>query len=123
MPHAWAETGIEGDLHALIDDYYYAIGENRMNQALNLYHKDSPETRKATQALLFGRSSYLQRTRTLKFDLVHSSGKHRLARVAHRHLRIVGVKFMESFTTAEYEFRQQGDEWKIWSSKEQRVRR
>ena len=118
-----AGSTVESDLHRLINDYYYAIGENRLEEAMGFYHEDSPEADRTSQELLYGQSAYLQRTSTLNLDLVQRDCKRAVLRAAHRHLRIVGIKFMETFTEAEYILHRQGDTWKIWSIKERRVSR
>lgn len=111
----------ESELQDLINDYYYAIGENRLNEAMAFYHENSPEADGTRQNLLYGQSAYLQRTSTLSFDLVQRQDNQAVVQAVHRHLRIVGIKFLETFTETKYVLRRQDDTWKIWSSSEHRV--
>ena len=103
------------ELYRVVSAYYYAIGENRLEEAMGFYHEDSPQAIEARRELEFGRSAYLQRTSTLSFDLVHHDGERAVVMATHRHLRIAGIKFMEDLTETRYVLRRQGDAWKIWS--------
>jgi hypothetical protein len=122
-PAAAADSLVEDDISRLVNDYYYAIGESRLEEAMGFYHEDSPQVDSTREELAFGRSAYLQRTSTLRLDLVQTDGQRAVVRAAHRHLRIAGIKFMETYTEAEYTLRRQGDAWKIWSREERRVSR
>ena len=118
LPQVEADSAETLEFRRIIEAYYYAIGENRMAEAINLYHKESPEAEEARLDLEYGQSAYLQRTSTLSFGLVHLSNQHAVVQASHRHLRIAGVKFMEEFTETRYVLSRQGDTWKIWSSVE-----
>ncbi len=122
-PEAAARSALEAELHQAIDDYYYAIGEHRLDEALSVYHTGSPQLNSIRQELAYGQSAYLQRTSILSVKLLRHEGQQAVLRTTHRHLRIHGIKFMESFTQAEYTFRRQADAWKIWLSTERRMNR
>ena len=104
------------ELYRVVSAYYYAIGENRLQEAMGFYHEDSPQTIEVRRELEFGRLAYLQRTSTLSFDLVDHDGERAVVMATHRHLRIAGIKFMEDLAETRYVLRRQGDAWKIWSS-------
>ena len=104
------------ELNRIITAYYYAIGENRLEEAMSFYHQDSPQADEASQGLELGQSAYLQRTSTLSFDLVEHDGERAVVRATHRHLRIAGIKFMEEIVETRYVLRREGDAWRIWSS-------
>ncbi len=104
------------EFRRIISAYYYDVGENLIEAAMSLYHNDSPEAGEVRRELEDGQSAYLQRTSTLSLDLVQHDGERAVVRATHRHLRIIGIKFMEEFTETHYVFRRRGDVWKIWSS-------
>ena len=116
LPQVTASPVETAEFRQLITDYYYAVGENQIEEAMNLYHEDSPQAEEARRELEQGQSAYLQRTNTLELGLVRRDGDHAVVWASHRHLRIVGVKFMEEFTEARYVLRRRGHTWKIWSS-------
>jgi len=115
LPRAIADPVDAGELYRVVTAYYYAIGENRLAEAMSFYHEDSPQTDNTRQELAYGQSAYLQRTSTLSFDVVYDDGEQAVAIATHRHLRITGVKFMEQFVVTRYVLRRQGDGRKIWS--------
>jgi len=104
------------EIYRIVTDYFYAIGENRLEEAMGFYHSDSPQADSARRELAFGQSAYLQRTSTLSFDLVHHDGERAVVLATHRHLKIAGIKFMEERIETRYELRRQGDAWKLWYS-------
>lgn len=104
------------ELHRIVTAYYYAIGENRLEEAMNFYHDDSPQADQTRRELVLGQSAYLQRTSTLSFDLIHDDGKRAIVLATHRHLRIAGIKFMEDRVETRYVLRRQQGVWKLWSS-------
>lgn len=115
-PQTVARSVNAADLHRIVTAYFYAVGENRLEEAMSFYHEDSPEADEARRGLEFGQSAYLQRTSTLSLDIVHHDGEHATVVATHRHLRIAGIKFMEEFAVTRYVLRRQGDAWKLWSS-------
>jgi hypothetical protein len=115
-PQAIGDPGEATEFRRIIAAHYYAISENRLGEAMSLYHQDSPQADEVRRQLEFGQFAYLQRTSTLSLDLVHHNGEHVIVRATHRHLRIVGIKFIEEFAETRYVLRRQGDVWKIWSS-------
>ncbi len=116
LPQTVAGSVDAAELYRIVTAYFYAVGENRLEEAMGFYHEDSPQAIEARRELEFGRSAYLQRTSTLSFDLVHYDGERAVVMATHRHLRIAGIKFMEDLTETHYVLRRQGDAWKIWSS-------
>ncbi len=116
LPQTAAGSVDAAELYRIVTAYFYAIGENRLEEAMSFYHEDSPQADEARRELEFGRSAYLQRTNTLSFDLVDHDGERAVVVATHRHLRIAGIKFMEEFAETRYVLRRQGDAWKLWSS-------
>ena len=70
-----AGSVVGADLFQIVTGYYYAIGENRLEEATSFYHRDSPQIAETMRELLAGRSTYLQRTNTLSLDLIHRDGE------------------------------------------------
>jgi len=116
LPQTVAGSVDAAELYRIVTAYYYAIGENRLEEAMSFYHEDSPQVDETRRELVFGQSAYLQRTSTLSLDLVHHDGERAVVLATHRHLRIAGIKFMEALAETRYVLRRQGDAWKIWSS-------
>ncbi len=123
LPQTVAGSVDAAALYRIVTAYFYAIGENRLEEAMSFYHEDSPQANEARRVLEFGRSAYLQRTNTLSFDLVHYDGERAVVVATHRHLRIAGIKFMEEFAETRYVLRRQGDTWKLWSHVDRPLRR
>ena len=115
LPQTVAGSVDAAELYRIVTAYFYAIGENRLEEAMSFYHEDSPQAEETRRELEFGRSAYLQRTTTLSFDLVHHDGERAVVVATHRHLRIAGIKFMEDLAETRYVLRRQGDAWKLWS--------
>jgi hypothetical protein len=111
-----ADSVDAGELHRVVTAYYYAIGENRLEEAMSFYHEGSPHAEKTRRELVLGQSAYLQRTSTMSFDVVENDGERVVVLATHRHLRIVGIKFMEQLTETRHILRRQRDVWKLWSS-------
>ncbi len=122
LPQTVAGSVDAAALYRIVTAYFYAIGENRLEEAMSFYHEDSPQAGEARRELVFGQSAYLQRTSTLSLDLVHLDGEHAIVLATHRHLRIAGIKFMEEFAETRYVLRRQGDTWKLWSSVDRSLR-
>ncbi len=122
LPQTLAGSVDAAELYRIVTAYFYAIGENRLEEAMSFYHEDSPQADEARRELEFGRSAYLQRTNTLSFDIVHYDGERAVVVATHRHLRIAGIKFMEEFAETRYVLRRQGDAWKLWSSVDRSLR-
>ncbi len=116
LPQTVAGSVDAAELHRIVTAYFYAIGENRLEEAMSFYHEDSPQADETRRELEFGRSAYLQRTNTLSFDLVHHDGERAVVVATHRHLRIAGIKFMGALVETRYVLRRQGVAWKLWSS-------
>ena len=115
FPQTVAGSVDAAELYRIVTAYFYAVGENRLEEAMSFYHEDSPQAEETRRELEFGRSAYLQRTTTLSFDLVHHDGERAVVVATHRHLRIAGIKFMEDLAETRYVLRRQGDAWKLWS--------
>lgn len=111
---AEAESVDEADLLRIVTGYYYAIGENRLEDAMSFYHSGSPRAVATRAEILLGQSAFLQRTSTFSFKVVYQDGARVVALATHRHLRIAGVKFLEQFVKVAYIFRQQDSRWKLW---------
>ncbi len=122
LPQTVAGSVDAAELYRIVTAYFYAIGENRLEEAMSFYHEDSPQADEARRELEFGQSAYLQRTSTLSLDLVHRNGERAVVLAIHRHLRIAGIKFMEELTETRYVLRRQGDAWKLWSSVDRSLR-
>lgn len=118
FPRSVAGPADADELHRVILAYYYAIGENRLEEAMSFYHQHSPQADEARRLLEFGQSNYLQRTSTLSLVLVRYDGKDAVILATHRHLRIAGIKFMEELVQTLYVLHRQGHAWKLWSSVE-----
>lgn len=115
LPQTVAGSVDAAELYRIVAAYYYAIGENRLEEAMSFYHEDSPQADEARRELVFGQSAYLQRTSTLSLDLIHQNGERAVVLATHRHLRIAGIKFMEEFTETRYVLRRERGAWKLWS--------
>ena len=122
LPQTVAGSDDAAAIHRIVTAYFYAIGENRLEEAMSFYHEDSPQAGEARRELVFGQSAYLQRTSTLSLDLVHHDARYAVVLATHRHLRIAGIKFMEEFAETRYVLRRQGDAWKLWSSVDRSLR-
>lgn len=109
-------------LSRVITGYFYAIGENRLDEAMSFYHDDSPQLANERETREFARTAYLQRTTTLAMELVHHDDEQAVVVAAHRHLKIAGVKFMSAFAQTRYVLRRQDDTWKIWTKTERPLR-
>ena len=122
LPQTLAESVDPAELYRIVTAYFYAVGENRLQEAMGFYHEESPQADEARRELEFGRSTYLQRTSTLSVDLIHHDDERAVVLATHRHLRIAGIKFMEEFVETRYVLHRQGDAWKLWSSVDRSLR-
>ena len=122
LPQAVADSVDAAELYRVVTAYFYAIGENRLEEAMSFYHEESPQAEEARRGLVFGQTAYLQRTSTLSLALLHCNGERAVILATHRHLRIAGIKFMEERVETRYVLRQQGDAWKLWSSVDRPLR-
>lgn len=116
LPQTVAGSVDAAALYRIVTAYFYAIGENRLEEAMSFYHEDSPQADEARRDLVFGQTAYLQRTSTLSLALLHYNGERAVILATHRHLRIAGIKFMEERVETRYVLRLQRDAWKLWSS-------
>lgn len=110
-------------LYRVIADYYHAVGENRLDEAMGFYHQESPQFEMTRHELAAGQTVFLRRTSTMSIDVLHADDRRAVVVATHRHLRIVGVKFMEAYSETRYALRQQEGRWLIWSSTERRLKR
>lgn len=115
LPPTVADSVDSAALYRIVTAYFYAVGENRFEQAMSFYHRDSPQADEERRELEFGQSGFLQRTYTVSIDLIHHDGQRAVVVATHRHLKIAGIKFMEVFAESRYVLHRQGDAWKIWS--------
>ena len=102
-------------LRQVIEAHYYAIGENRLDEAMGYYHSQSPEIVATRESIEFGLSQYLLKTTTMTFCYAGQEGEIAVATAKHRYLIITGIKFMEHFVDAVYQLRQEQGSWKIWT--------
>ena len=107
-----------GVLQQVIVDHYYAIGENRLDEAMGYYHSRSPEIIQTREDIEFGLSQFLQRTTTLNFCYTGQVDGFAIATAKHRILLIAGVKFIELIVDVEYQLREEQGSWKIWSQRD-----
>lgn len=107
-----------GLLQQVIADYYYAIGENRLDEAMGYYHSRSPEIVQTREDIEFGLSQFLQRTTTLNFCYTGQIDGFAIATAKHRILMISGVKFIELFVDVVYQLRMEQGSWKIWTQRD-----
>ena len=84
LPQKAAGSVNAAELYRIVTAYFYAIGENRLVEAMSFYHEDSPQADEARRELMFGQSSYLQRTSTLSFDFVYHDGERAIVLATHR---------------------------------------
>jgi hypothetical protein len=115
MASALANSDQANELLRTVSDFYYAIGENRLEAAMSFYHRDSPFRDEIRRELQYGQSAYLQRTKTLSSTVVQHDNNRAILVAIHQHLRIAGIKYLQSMTQNRYELRRQGATWKIWS--------
>ena len=106
-----------GVLQQVIEDHYYAIGENRLDEAMAYYHSQSPELVATRESIEFGFSQYLLRTTTMTFCYVGQEREIAVATAKHRYLMITGIKFIEHVVDAVYQLRKEQGSWKIWTQK------
>ncbi len=107
-----------GVLQRVIEDHYYAIGENRLDEAMSYYHSQSPEIVATRENIEFGLSQYLLKTTTMTFCYVGQEGDIAVARAKHRYLMITGIKFIEHFVDTVYQLREEQGSWKIWTQQQ-----
>jgi len=107
-----------GVLQQVIVDHYYAIGENRLDEAMSYYHSQSPEIVQTSEDVEFGLSQFLQRTTTLNFCYTGQIDGFSIATAKHRILMISGVKFIEIFVDVVYQLRMEQGSWKIWTRRD-----
>ena len=107
-----------GALQQVIVDHYYAIRENRLDEAMGYYHSQSPELVQTKKDIELGLSQFLLITTTSNFCYTGQVGGFAVATAKHRYLRIVGIKFMEQFVDVVYQLREEHGNWKIWSQRD-----
>ena len=107
-----------GVLQQVIVDHYYAIGENRLDEAMGYYHSQSPELVQTRKDIELGLSQFLLITTTLNFCYTGQVGGFAVATAKHRYLIITGIKFMEHFVDAVYQLREEQGNWKIWTQRD-----
>ena len=107
-----------GVLQQVIVDHYYAIGENRLDEAMGYYHSRSPEIIQTREDIEIGLSQFLQRTTTLNFCYTGQVDGFAIATAKHRILLISGVKFIELFVDVVYQLRLEQGSWKIWTQRD-----
>jgi hypothetical protein len=115
IPTTLPTTGV---LQQVIEDHYYAISENRLNEAMAYYHSQSPEIVTTRENIEIGLSQYLLKTKTIAFCYVGQEGEIAVATAKHRYLMITGIKFIEHVVDAVYQLRKEHGSWKIWTQKE-----
>ena len=106
-----------GVLQQVIVDHYYAISENRLDEAMDYYHSQSPEIVATRESIEFGLSQYLLKTSTITFCYVGQKGEIAIATAKHSYLMITGIKFIEHVVDAVYQLRKEQGSWKIWTQK------
>lgn len=116
MPWSVAAPADAIKLQRIVTDHYYVVGENRLEDAMRNFHEDSPQFPMTRQQIAIGQSDYLQCTNTLSFNILYCNGASALAFANHRHLRIVGIKFIQKYVKNLYVLRLQHGAWKLWSS-------
>ncbi len=105
-------------LQQVVVDHYYAIRENRLDEAMGYYHSQSPELVQTKKDIELGLSQFLLITTTSNFCYTGQVGGFAVATAKHRYLRIVGIKFMEQFVNVVYQLREEQGNWKIWSQRD-----
>lgn len=106
-----------GSLRQVIEAHTYAIGENRLDEAMSYYHSQSPEIVRTRQDIEFGLSQFLLKTTTLNFCYTGQMDGLAMATAKHRYLMITGVKLIEQFDDVVYQMRQEHGSWKIWTQR------
>ncbi len=106
-----------GVLQQVIMDHYYAISENRLNEAMAYYHSQSPEIVATRESIEIGLSQYLLKTTTRTFCYVGQQGEIAIATAKHSYLMITGIKFIEHVDDTVYQLREEQGSWKIWTQK------
>ena len=102
-------------LKGVVLGHYYAIGENRLEQAVHYFHRLSPDRSRIRGDIKLGQSAYVQRTTTLKFEVTGGDQEYAYAKATHYVLRIVEIKFIEEIAQVQYMFRKEDDVWKLWT--------
>ena len=105
-------------LRQVVLDHYYAIGENRIDEAMGYYHSQSPDRTKTRENIEYGFSQYLLRTTTMDFCYIGEEGEFAVATAKHRYLMISGIKFMDQITNVIYRLREENGSWKIWAKRD-----
>ena len=110
-------VAIETLLKDVIIGHYYAIAENRLEEAVRFYHSDSPDVARIRTELELNQEAFLQKTTTLEFTFVGHREDFAFGEAKHRFLRIAGIKFSEEFVDASYVFRKEDCTWKLWMTR------
>ena len=105
-------------LRQVIEAHYYAIGENRLDEAMGYYHSQSPEIVQTRENIEYGFSQYLLRTTTMSFCYAGQEGEFAVATAKHRYLMISGIKFIEHIVDVDYQLRREQESWKIWTQRD-----
>ena len=105
-------------LRQVIVAHHYAIGENRLEEAMGYYHSQSPDLAQTREDIEYGFSQYLLRTTTMSFCYNGREGEYALAAAKHRHLMISGIKFIEHIVDVVYQLREEQGNWKIWTKRD-----
>jgi hypothetical protein len=114
LPTTLPTTGV---LQQVIEDHYYAISENRLDEAMGYYHSQSPEIVATRESIEIGLSQYLLKTTTMSFCYVGQEGEIAIATATHKYLMITGIKFIEHVVDTVYQLREEQGSWKIWTQK------
>lgn len=113
-----APTPTTDILRATVVAHYYAIEDNRLDEAMYYYHSQSPEAVQTRKDIEFSLSQFLLKTTTMTFCYVGQDHEFAVARAKHRYLMISGIKFVEHFVDVEYQLREEQGSWKIWAKQD-----
>ena len=105
-------------LQQVIEAHYYAIGENRLDEAMGYYHSQSPEIVQTRENIVYGFSQYLLRTTTMSFCYAGQEDEFAVVTAKHRYLMISGIKFIEHIVDVDYQLRREQESWKIWTQRD-----
>ena len=66
LPQTVAGSVDVTELYRVVAGYYYAIGENRLDEAMSYYHRDSPQVDEKRWEVAFALTGHLQSTSTVR---------------------------------------------------------
>ena len=105
----------EAMMHALVEGYGEAIENNHLDLALWYVHSESPSRTVLAGELSDQLASYQERARITRLENNTVEGGPATATVDQNFILIFGLKFIRQSRRRVFEFRSEGDSWRIWA--------